>query len=127
MAIYMNIAPGEGADNPLGYVLFKNKILLLIWKFAANIFHLITGDQIRPSRNIGQGKSRITIYTNIVELSPLCCMPNFKIIGLPVLEDKIFKGFCHIWHWGHHGQVTKTIFTKFMFHLPKKAPHKLWL
>ena len=26
-------------------------------------------------------------------------MPSFKIIVLLVLENKIFKGFCHIWAW----------------------------
>ena len=26
-------------------------------------------------------------------------MPSFKIIRLPVLEKKIFKGFYHIWVW----------------------------
>ena len=28
-----------------------------------------------------------------------CFSITFKIIGLPVLEKKIFKGFYHIWLW----------------------------
>ena len=29
-------------------------------------------------------------------------------------------------HGGHLGHVTETIFTKFMFPLPKKVPHLIW-
>ena len=55
---------------------------------------------------IGQGQPRVIIYIKFVELdetvpyTPQCYMPSFKIIGLLVLEKKIFKGFHHnIWAW----------------------------
>ena len=38
-----------------------------------------------------------------------------------------FKVFTIFGHGSHLGHVTKMIFTKFMFPLPKKAPHKIWL
>ena len=38
--------------------------------------------------------------------------------------EEIFKGFTIFVYGGHLGHVTKTIFTKFMFPLPKEAPHK---
>ena len=31
-------------------------------------------------------------------------------VCLPVLEEKIFKGFYHIWHGGHLVHVTGTIY-----------------
>ena len=30
--------------------------------------------------------------------SPQCCIPSTKIIG-PLVWEKLFKGFCHIWMW----------------------------
>ena len=42
---------------------------------------------------MGQGQHRVIIY--IVELVQ-CCMSCFKLIGLPVLEKKIFEGFYHM-------------------------------
>ena len=40
-----------------------------------------------------------------------------------------FKGFYHkhVWDDGHLGHATKMSFAKFMFPLPKKVPHKIWL
>ena len=39
-------------------------------------------------------------------------MPSFKIIGLLVLEKKIFKGFL-LFNGGHLGHVTLTIYINF--------------
>ena len=41
-------------------------------------------------------------------------MPSFKIIGLLVLEKKIFKGFTIYGHGGHLGHVTWTICINFL-------------
>ena len=41
-------------------------------------------------------------------------MPNFKIIGLLVLEKKIFKVFAINNNGGHLGHVTRTIYTTFV-------------
>ena len=51
------------------------------------------------------------MYIKFVELESLeCCMPSFKIIGLPVLEEKILKVFTIYVRGGHLGHVTKTMF-----------------
>ena len=54
-------------------------------------------------------------------------MPSFKIIGLLVLEKKIFKGFYHIWTWRPPWSSDLDHLYKLSFPLPKEAPHKIWL
>ena len=54
-------------------------------------------------------------------------MPSFKIIGLLVLEKKIFKGFYHIWAWRPSWSCDLDHLYKLSFPLPKEAPHKIWL
>ena len=54
-------------------------------------------------------------------------MPSFKIIGLLVLEKKIFKGFYHIWAWRPSWSGDLDYLYKLSFPLPKEAPHKIWL
>ena len=54
-------------------------------------------------------------------------MPSFKIIGLLVLEKKIFKGFYHISAWRPSWSCDLDHLYKLSFPLPKEAPHKIWL
>ena len=54
-------------------------------------------------------------------------MSSFEIIGLHILEKKNFKCFAIYRCVGHLGHVSMTIFTKCIFTLPMKAPHKIWL
>ena len=54
-------------------------------------------------------------------------MPSFKIIGLLVLEKKIFKGFYHIRAWRPSWSCDLDHLYKLLFPLPKEAPHKIWL
>ena len=49
-------------------------------------------------------------------------MPSFKIIGLLVLEKKIFKGFYHIWAWRPSWSCDLDHLYKLSFPLPKEAP-----
>ena len=51
-------------------------------------------------------------------------MPSFKIIGLPVLEKKIFKGFYHICAWRPSWSCDLDHLYKLLFPLPKEAPQK---
>ena len=44
-------------------------------------------------------------------------MPSFKIIGLLVLEKKIFKVFTIYGDGGHLGHVTRTIYINFRSHI----------
>ena len=60
-------------------------------------------------------------------LSPWCCKPSFKIIGLPVLEKKIFEGFYHIWTWRPSWSCDLDHLYKLSLPLPKEAPHEIWL
>ena len=50
-----------------------------------------------------------------------------KIIGLLVLEKKIFKGFYHIWAWRPSWSCDLDHLYKLSFPLPKEAPHTIWL
>ena len=47
-------------------------------------------------------------------------MPSFKIIGLPVLEKKIFEGFTIYGRGGHLGHVTWTIHINFLSPFPRR-------
>ena len=49
-------------------------------------------------------------------------MASFKIIGLPVLEKKIYKGFNDIWAWRPSWSCDLGNLYKLWFALPKKAP-----
>ena len=56
------------------------------------------------------------IYINFVELQSLMLHTSFKIIGLLVLEKKIFKVFFYLYsHGGHLGHVTLTIYINFLY------------
>ena len=47
-------------------------------------------------------------------------MLSFKIIGLLVLEKKIFTGFTIYGHSGHLGHVTRTIYINFRSPFPRR-------
>ena len=47
---------------------------------------------------------------------------KFKIIGLLVLEKKIFKGLYHIWAWRPSWSCDLDHLYKLSFPLPKEAP-----
>ena len=49
------------------------------------------------------------------------------IIGPPVLEKKILKGFFHIWAWRPSWSCDPDATNKLSFPLPKEALHKIWL
>ena len=53
-------------------------------------------------------------------------MPSFKIIGLLVLEKKIFKGFYHIWAWRPSWSCDLYHLPKLSFPLPKEDSHEIW-
>ena len=54
-------------------------------------------------------------------------MPSFKIIGLLILEKKIFKSFYHIWALRPSWSCDLDHLYKLLFPLPKEAPHYLAL
>ena len=54
-------------------------------------------------------------------------MLGFKIIGLLVLEQKIFKGFYHIWAWRPSWSCDLDRLNQLSSPLPKETPHKIWL
>ena len=115
---------GAGADNPPGVnFFFKNKnssVNLVIWcKFFplidfVTVFPIQT--RMRPNLTLPYNRSRSTQGHHLYKLcrarvpNAQCWMPSFKIIGLLVLEKKIFKGFTIYGHGSHLGHVTKTYF-----------------
>ena len=54
-------------------------------------------------------------------------MPSFVEIGLPVLEQKFFNGFYHIWVWRPSWSCDPDAANKISFPLPREDPHKIWL
>ena len=54
-------------------------------------------------------------------------MPIFKIIGLLILEKKIFKDLYHIWAWRPSWPCDLDHLYKLSFPYPKEAPHTIWL
>ena len=58
----------------------------------------------------------------IMGWSPRCYIPSFVEIGPPVPEEKIYKGFYHIWAWRPSWSCDLDRLYKLWFPLPKKAP-----
>ena len=74
---------------------------------------------------MGQGQFRVIIYINYVEVEYISCsMPSFMIIGLLVLQEKIFEGFTINEHGGHLGHVTCAIYINFLSHFPRRLHTK---
>ena len=59
-------------------------------------------------------------------LSPRCYIPSFVEIG-PLVLEKNFEGFYHIWAWRPSWSCDPDAANKLSFPLPKEAPHKIWL
>ena len=62
----------------------------------------------------------VTIYSKFVQLESSKLHAKFQ-------DHRTFASGEEYGHGSHLGHVIKTIFTKFMFSLPMKAPHKIWL
>ena len=58
-------------------------------------------------------KSVLSTYSSTLKNASTQYLPSFKIIGLLVLEKKIFKGFVICSHGGHLGHETLTIYINF--------------
>ena len=57
-----------------------------------------------------------------------CCIPSLKVIGLLMLEKKIFKRVFTIHgHGAHLGHMTRIIWRNFLLPNPIEAPHEIWL
>ena len=86
--------------------------------------HLISGPTVSTKTNkIGKSQPRVIIYINFVELES----PMLKIIGLLVLEKKIFKGFYHIWAWRPSWPCDLyhlVIYINFLSHFPRRIHMK---
>ena len=54
-------------------------------------------------------------------------IPSFLEIGPPVPEQKVLKGFYHIWEWRPALSGDQDAEKKLSFPLPKESPHKIWL
>ena len=74
--------------------------------------------------NVNPGSSFVQ---TMMGWSPRCYIPSFVEIGPPVPEEKIFKGFYHIWLWRPSWSCDLDHLYKLSFTLPKEAPHQIWL
>ena len=73
-----------------------------------------------PCRKLGQGKHKVIICIHIM-MGPHAqnYIPRFTVIGLLLLEKKIFEGFLSIYgHGGHLGHVTQIPGYKLSFRYP---------
>ena len=61
----------------------------------------------------------------IILQSSLCCA--LHVIGLQIPEEKIFKGFYHIWAWWTSWSCDPNNLNKLSLPHPKETPHKIWL
>ena len=57
--------------------------------------------------------------------NPRSYIPSFVEISLPVLEEKVLKGFYHIWAWRPSRSCDPDAAIKLSFPLPKETPHKI--
>ena len=71
------------------------------WKIHCfNFFpYKSVGDQTWPCPKIGQGQSRVIIWTILVEPEYPMLHTKFQVICL-LVPEKILKGFYHTWAWG---------------------------
>ena len=67
------------------------------------------------------------MYINFVDLESPMLHAKFKIIGLLVLEKKIFEGFYDAWAWRSSRSCDLDHLYKLSFPVCKEAPHKIWL
>ena len=66
----------------------------------------------------------------LLSLSPQCCMPRFKIIGLLVLEKKTFEDFLPYTCIGVGDHLPPSLscdLDHLYAPLNMEAPHKIWL
>ena len=56
-----------------------------------------------------------------------CYKPSQKVIGLLVLEKKIFEGFDHIWAWWPSCSCDPDSANKLLFPYPTEASYEIWL
>ena len=89
--------------------------------------HLISGPTVSTKTSkIGQGKPRVIIYINFVELeSPMlrAKFPDHRTSGSEKTE--IFKSFYHIWAWWPSWSCDLYNLFKLSFPLPRETPHKI--
>ena len=71
------------------------------------------GNLCWPCHKIGQGYSRVTIYTNFEELHSLMLHAKFQNHRPSGSEEDFLKVFAIYSHGGHLGHVTLTIYTNF--------------
>ena len=139
----MYIAPGQEHTAPQGTKFWCQQKLLVtsviccqfqitddnsFWKIHCFTFfpYKSIRDQIWPCRKIGQGQPRVIIWANLVVLKhPI--IPNFKVIGLSVMEKKIFLGFYHIWAWRPSWSCDQDRLSKLSFTHPIEAPYEILL
>ena len=76
----------------------------------------------RPNLTLLQNRSRSNQAHNLYRVSNVPCEVSRSYDYWRRLLNVLAK----YGHGGHLGHVTKTIFTKFEFSLPREASHKIW-
>ena len=104
--------------NDYGHGGYSLYICLSICIFIFCVFHLLHLLFVLPIcilSDLGGNKISylILFIQNLLSLIYLCCMPSFKIIGLPILEKKFLKLFTIYGRGVHLGHVILDIYTNF--------------
>ena len=79
--------------------------------------------QTWPFRKKVKHQSTTILLAMLVDLPFL---QRFSPKAFSVLEEKIFKGFFHIWAWRPSWSTNHDHFSNLLFPLPKVAPYEIW-
>ena len=100
------------------------------WKIHCFHFFLLKSlcYQIWPCRKIGQGHSRVIIWTIYDGLESLMLHTKFRE-NRPAGsgEEDFWRVFTILWAWRLSWSCDPDVANKISFPLPKEAPHKSWL
>ena len=128
MFLYIYLATGKGQTTPWGQNFYINinlfqLVIVSSIKWLSNSFPHIKA--IWPYCKIGQGQPKVIIWTNYD--GPKAPMPSQKVIGLLVLEKKIFEVFLP-----YMGMVAILVpdpdcANKLSFPHPTEALYEIWL
>ena len=133
MVIYMTVYnPGVGSDNPLESKVFQKykysvNLVICCKFFPSNYFVIVYPIQThRQQFDLAVKRSRSTQGHHLYKL----CRAQVLNATCQVSRSKNFRfwrRFLKVFTIYGLGHVTRMIFTKFMFLLSKKAPHKICL
>ena len=93
------------------------------WRFFP---YKCIGKQTWPCRKKVKRQRMTILLAILVDLPSRWFLQRFSPKAFSVLEEKIFKGFYHIWAWRPSWSTDLDHFSNFSFPHPKEAPYEIW-